>query len=103
MGSYNILHTSMTCPRCGITVEGTIDCHFGATSHMTALKIGDKYPWVPRVQPQNGGRPPNGNTDGEGYAECEHCKKDSFFKIIIRDDIIVSIEPETGRPGCIPD
>jgi len=103
MGSYNILRRSLTCPRCGAVVEAAVDCHFGDTSQMTALRIGARYPWVPRKQPQNGGRPEAGNVDGEGYMECPRCHKDSFLRVIVRDDVITSVEPDAERHGYIPD
>ena len=46
MGTYNTLHTTLRCPRCGVEVDATVDCHFGYTSEMVELKIGDRYPLV---------------------------------------------------------
>src|SRR5215204_1207941 len=103
MGIYNVLHTSMTCPRCGVAVETTVDCYFGYRSEMADLKIGDRYPWLPRVQPQNGGRPEGGSVDGEGYMECPRCHKDAFLRVIVRDDVIVRVEPDATKQGHIPD
>lgn len=70
---------------------------------MLDLKIGDRYPWVIGQQPQNGGRPEGGTVDGEGYMECPHCHKDAFFRVLVRDDIIVGVEPDAKKPGHIPD
>jgi len=68
-----------------------IELKFGFTGEMQDLKIGDQYPWTPRKQVQNGGRPEEGNLDGLGYAECPKCGKDSFYKIAIREDVIRSV------------
>jgi hypothetical protein len=70
---------------------------------MVDLKIGDRYPWVPRKQVQNGGRPDNGNVDGEGYMECPECGKDSFLLVVVRNDVIEGVEPNATRQGYIPD
>ena len=70
---------------------------------MVDLKIGDRYPWVPRKQAQNGGRPENGSLDGEGYMECPRCHKDSFLRVIVRDDVITAVEPDADRHGYIQD
>lgn len=103
MGSYNTLRTSVTCPRCGVAVETTVDCYFGYRSEMVDLKIGERYPWAARKQPQNGGRPEGGSVDGEGYMECPHCHKDAFLRVIVRDDVILRVEPDATKRGYIPD
>jgi hypothetical protein len=77
--------------------------YFGYCSDMVDLRIGGHYPWAPGKQPKNGGRPVGGNTEGEGYMECTHCHKDSFLRVIVRDDVIVGIEPDTAKRGYIPD
>lgn len=103
MGIYNTLHTSLTCPRCGADVEADVDCYFGYVNEMKDLKIGDRYPWRERVQPQNGGRPEDGSVDGDGYMECPRCHKDSFLVVIVREDVITGVEPNNERPGFVPD
>jgi hypothetical protein len=70
---------------------------------MEDLYVGDRYPWAPRKQPQNGGRPDDGNSDADGYMECQHCQKDSFVRVIIRNDVIVGVEPNTEKQPFIPD
>jgi hypothetical protein len=70
---------------------------------MFKLKIGDRYPWVPQEQLQNGGRPENGSVAGEGYMECPRCHKDSFLRVIVRDDVIESVELDTDNHGYLPD
>lgn len=103
MATYNVLHTSLSCPRCGAVVETTVDCYFGYVGGMEDLKIGDRYPWQGRVQPQNGGRPEGGSADGEGYMECPRCHKDSFWRVMVRADIIIGVEPDTEKRGHVPD
>ena len=41
MATYNTLHTSLRCPRCGVDVVTDVNCYFGATSEMVYLKMGD--------------------------------------------------------------
>ncbi len=103
MGTFNTLHCSLTCPRCGSVVETEIECFFGNTSQMIKLTIGDRYPWTPGRQPKRSGRPEHGDTDGEGYMECPRCGKDAFLRVLVRDDVVTGVEPDTDRPGYIPD
>jgi hypothetical protein len=103
MGTYNTLHTRIACPRCGVVGEIEVELRLGNTARMQHLHVGDQYPWVPRVQPQNGGRPEGGNVDGEGYLECQTCHKDAFVRVLVRNDIIISVQPDTNRQGYIPD
>ncbi len=65
-----------------------IQFHFGDTRHLTKVNIGDEYPWVENKSVKNGGRPENGDIDGEGYIECSECNKDFFVKAIVRNDIL---------------
>jgi len=103
MRTVNTLCSLLTCPRCGVVVQTAVECHFGDTSQMLKLKIGDRYPWVPQKQRQSGGRPENGDVAGEGYMECPRCHKDSFLRVIVRDDVIESVELDTDRHGYLPD
>jgi hypothetical protein len=97
---YNTLRTKLTCPRCGAVGEFEINMYFG-NRQMFELRVGDRYPWVARKQPQNGGRPDGGNTAGEGYSQCTQCHKDSFWRVMVREDVIVNIEPDNEKPGYI--
>ncbi|WP_052572841.1 hypothetical protein [Haloferula sp. BvORR071] len=103
MGTYNIIHTELSCPRCGECGQVEVNCYFGDRSEMSRLRIGDSYPWVPERQPQNGGRPEQGSTDGEGYMECERCGKDSFLRVLVREDLITGVVVDPTKPGMIPD
>jgi hypothetical protein len=103
MGSYNTLNTTLACPRCGSIGEVEIEMHFGNTAQMVELTIGDRYPWVPRVQFHNGGRPKNGMIDGEGYMEYDHCHKDAFLRVVVREDLIVRVEVDSKKAGYVSD
>ena len=103
MGTYNTIRALLICPRCGAEVETHLDCHFGCTGDMADLKIGDRYPWTPGRQAQNGGRPEKGTVDGEAYMECSLCQKDSFWRVLVREDVVVGMEPDAQKAGYIPD
>jgi hypothetical protein len=97
MGTFNQLNTVMKCVRCDTSAYISIEVKFGDTRSMTVLNIGDIYPWIPRKAVQNGGRPQEGSVDGEGYATCSHCDLDFFVKVIIRNDIIHDIQPDSDK------
>ncbi len=103
MSTYNILHALVDCPRCGAVVGADIECRCGDTTQMVDLRIGDIYPWVRGRQPQNGGRPKGGRFVGDGYMECPTCKKDLFLRVVLDDDKITAVEPDSSRRGYIPD
>lgn len=103
MGTFNTLHAVLVCPRCGAVGEAEVEMRFGNTAQMQKLVVGDRYPWVADISPQHKGRPEGGNIDGEGYLECEHCHKDSFLRVIVREDLIVGVEPDPEKPGYIAD
>lgn len=103
MGTYNTLLASLKCPRCGADVDADVDCYFGYVGEMEELRIGDRYPWFEGKQPQDGGRPAGGTVDGEGYMECPRCHKDAFLHVLVRDDVIVGVKPDTERQGYVPD
>lgn len=69
---------------------------------MDEYSIGDEYKWLLGKAVQNGGRPENGNVDGEGYTVCSLCKKDFFVKVIIRNDVIRCVEPDLYKSPYIP-
>jgi hypothetical protein len=47
-------------------------------------------------------RPEGGKVDGEGYMECPHCEKDAFLCVLVRNGVIVGIEPNAKKLGYIP-
>ncbi len=97
MGTYNESHHSMRCLRCGKEAEFHIQWQFGFTAMIATVSIGDEYPWDGNRMPHNGGRPEDGNCDGEGYTECPNCKKDFFVKAVVRGDQLVDIEPNSEK------
>ena len=99
MGIYNILKTEVECPRCKKRAEQTVDLHFGYTNEMLEFNLGDKYLWYFGRDSKNGGRPENGNIDGEGYVVCELCRCDFFVSVKVRNDVIEAVEHDpTKKP-----
>jgi len=101
MALYNRLTTIMRCPRCGNEAEMIIDLYFGCTD-LLDYRLGDLYRWVPRKIPKNGGRPEGGNLNGEGYTECPVCHRDFFVIVHVRDDKLISVEPDLEKTPYIP-
>ena len=102
MSLYNKLPAEMVCPRCGASQEFEIDLYFGYRDFIR-YELGDSYEWRPRKAVQNGGRPPNGDLDGEGYTQCSQCEKDFFVCVEIRGDKIVAVRPDISREPYIKD
>jgi uncharacterized C2H2 Zn-finger protein len=102
MSVYNILKTTLGCPRCGETSEMEVDLYFGFRD-LIVYKIGDTCRWAKKGGPSKGGRPPNGTCDGDSYAECPRCKKDFFVLTKIESDKIRSAEPDLTREPYIKD
>jgi hypothetical protein len=103
MGTYNLLQVRMPCPRCQQLANVELEIHLGDTRGMEKYSIGDRYQWLPNQAVQNGGRPENGNIDGEGYGECPLCDRDFFVKVLIRNDVIQGVEPDFEKHPYIPD
>lgn len=101
MGAYNTVRAYLRCARCNAPAEMDINIYAGLRN-LIEYKIGDEYKWVPRKAVAKGGRPKGGNIDGEGYAECPKCNKDFFVRILIREDIIVGVEPDYDKRPNIP-
>lgn len=101
MSSYNILKAEIECPRCKQTAKQEIELRFGYTTEMFEFKIGDSYNWRGGKAVQNGGRPNNGDFNGEGYVECSLCKCDFFVQVKIRNDLIEKIEHDSTRQPYI--
>jgi len=103
MGTYNILKTEIKCPCCNQITEQQIDLYFGYTNEMLEFNLGDKYLWCFGKEFQNGGRPENGNIDGEGYVLCELCRRDFFVKVAVRNDVIGNIEFDLTKKPFLKD
>ena len=101
MGTYNEITTDLKCPRCNGSAKMYVQLNFGYTNEIMELYLGDPYPFHPNKAVQNGGKPKDGNIDGEGYVECPLCKKDFFVKAIVRNGILKSIEPDTNKKPYI--
>ena len=86
----------MKCPRCDALAEFQIDLYFGLRDQIR-YDLGDTCEWVPRKALQNGGRPPDGNLDGEGYTQCPQCEKDFFVSVLARRDKLVAVQPDMSR------
>jgi len=103
MGTYNILRVTMPCPRCQQLADVELEINLGDTRGMEKYSIGDRYKWLPNKAVHNGGRPENGNIDGEGYGDCPHCDRDFFVKVLIRNDLIQGVEPDFEKHPYLPD
>ena len=97
---YNEISIFMSCPRCGQFAEMTVDLYFGLRDQ-SAFKIGDICPWAINKAVSNGGRPPGGNIDGEGYTECPICEKDFFVVVEVRNDLFISARSDPTKPPMI--
>ena len=91
MGTHNTLHVEVRCPHCQETLRQKAETLFGFGS-LLEYQIGSEVRWIPGKQPQNGGRPPDGNLIDEGYIECSRCGRDFFIDVSIVNDKIESIE-----------
>ena len=98
MSTYDLLHVDMICPRCGQNCRMEIELFVGI-GNLIDYQIRDRIQWAPHSAPQNGGRPPNGDCEAEGYAECDSCTKDFFVKAIVRNDILTDVLVDPSKPG----
>ncbi|HCB03466.1 MAG TPA: hypothetical protein PLZ93_10945 [Nocardioides sp.] len=97
MGIYNFVRVMVTCPRCGSEVSTLAEFKLGFCD-LTTYDEGDKLTWSGRDQRH---RPPNGDADGDGYAECPLCELDFWLVITVRADRIQRPEVDRERPGYI--
>ncbi len=72
MTTHNCLMTSVKCSNCGVVFSMDIELFFGF-GNLIDYKFGDEIKWIPRKEPQNGGRPPDGNLNGEAYTVYPNC------------------------------
>lgn len=103
MGLYNILTgAQVRCSRCGSLTSVDVDLYFGLRN-LIEYAVGDCIEWVPEASVTNGGMPPGGDLDGEGYAECASCRRDFFVVVHVRSGRVAGVETDLTRPGHIPD
>ena len=102
MSLYDTLVAEVSCPRCGSSVAAECEVKLGACSQRR-LRVGDEVTWRPRRIVKNGGGPPDGNLDGEGYCECPRCRRDFWVVVQVREDRIASVAPDPTRAGYIAD
>ncbi|NLE03240.1 MAG: hypothetical protein GX638_00355 [Crenarchaeota archaeon] len=98
MTVYNILNEKIPCPFCLEMVENGIEMYVGK-GDLSEYRVGDRVEWNKGKSVSKGGRPPEGNADIEGYVECEHCGRDFFVIVHIRNDIIIGVEFDTNKRG----
>ena len=97
MSTYNYLFTEIICPACGVTARTEVNLYFGDTIFMDTYSKGDLYKWLPRKAAQNGGRPENGDLDGEGYAACPKCDAGYYVKVLVRQDRITGVRVDEEK------
>lgn len=102
MATFNQLPVHLQCPRCGRESDMTVDLYFGLRDQLD-YKLGDTYRWTSSPLVKNGGRPPEGNLDGEGYTECPLCRKDFFVIVMVRNDIVDSVQVDSKKKPLNPD
>jgi hypothetical protein len=90
MRTYNSLFTDLDCPHCHENVDVQIMLCFGDVNEYTYV-LGDNYNWLSDEPSHSGGRPEDGNMDGEGYEICPRCGSVFNISVEIRNDIITRI------------
>ena len=70
---------------------------------MLEFNLGDKYRWHFGKEFQSGGRPENGNIEGEGYVVCEICRRDFFVKVAVKNDVIECVEFDSTKKPFLKD
>lgn len=101
MGIYNIIGYRGSCPHCETTRDFEVQVKFGFCD-VFSYAIGDEYRWLPEGDPplrRHEPRPPRGDLDGSGWAECPVCDEDFFVVVDIRNDVIMRVVVDKTRPG----
>lgn len=99
----NHVRASLVCPRCGggeqeHEIETMLD---GQGQAHADYHVGDTIDWLPGREREDGGRPPGGNLDTDGYVVCDSCGKDFFVTVTVRNDQLVKVEVDPSKPGYI--
>jgi hypothetical protein len=99
---FNTLSASLKCPYCGQSAAHRVRLAFGETRVMGRYQLGDRYPWRPGLPVERGGRPQDGDYQGDSTSRCPVCHQVFNVHIRIRNDIIRSIEPDRARQNLRP-
>jgi len=98
---FNTLRVGLRCPRCERDGVVEVEIKFGLRNQIE-YRLGETYLWTRSPLERSGGRPPGGNLDGEGYAQCEQCRKDFFVVVKLRNDSIESVDLDPTKVPLIP-
>lgn len=96
MGAYNTIAERLICPECGRASVTVVQFKAGLNWQLD-YRVGDLYEWVPQAPPQRGGRPPFGDVDVDGCAECPCCGLELDVWVSIRSDHVMSARVNPDR------
>lgn len=96
MSTYNTLLATMRCPHCCNVTDVQIDFRFGLRDQ-TDYRVGDTLQWEGRGTRTPSQRPPNGDFDGEGYAECPLCGRSYWSRILVKEDVLSDVAVDWDR------
>jgi len=99
---FNTLSASLKCPYCGQSAAHRVKLAFGETRVMGRYQLGDRYPWRPGLPVERGGRPQDGDFQGDSTSRCPVCHQVFNVHVRIHNDIIRSIEPDQARHAAKP-
>ena len=100
MALHSLVISEMNCHRCGEPGCFEIEVFVGPIN-VNMYRVGDSFEWEPRRAVQNGGRPPSGDLDAQGYTVCPACERDFFVTVAIRGDIVTSATPDPTKEPYI--
>ncbi len=90
MGIYNILDADVECPVCGQSAEANIQFRLGWLD-LNQYQLGDRLVWCRGGIHEPKTRPPDGNLEGEGVAECSNCHAEYWVIVRVVADTIESV------------
>lgn len=100
MSIYNYLRSLLCCPACGRQSEIDVEFRFGIRDLRT-YRIGDKLVWEGKGVRTPSGRPPHGDFEDVGYAECPWCGTDFWVRISVKNDVLTSAEVDPSLEGYL--
>jgi hypothetical protein len=83
------------CPRCSSS-STSIQTTFGVRD-FTVYRIGDFIRWNGKRAVRNGGRPPDGTMRAKAFFHCSSCGAGLFLYVLVADDRLVGIVPDSWR------